>query len=129
MKTPFDTADANRKFDAAEKKLAKLILQVAAGDREAERAAFRTVDTIDDLRRWVDGVRDARRGHRTRVAEAAEAGHLARATSGEAEVAQLRQAQREAQPLPGSYEHELRLRMSARDATLRARIDKLLGKK
>jgi hypothetical protein len=109
MKTPFDTADANRKFDAAEGKLLKLINRVASGDQDAERSAFRTVDAIDELRRWVDAGRDERRGHRARVVEAAESGRLARASGGEAEIARLRQAQREAQPLPGSYESELRL--------------------
>lgn len=109
MKTPFDTADANRKFDAAERKLSKLIVQVAAGDQDAERSAFRTVAAIDDLRRWVDAGRDERRGHRARVVDAAEAGRLARTSGGEAEIARLRQMQREAQPLPGSYESELRL--------------------
>jgi hypothetical protein len=120
FKTPQDQADANRRFDATEKRYGRELRAAAAGDRAAEDRALKAWAALSDLYRWVDAPRKAR--HEAvpvgELGRAAEAGSAARRRGFEAEIADLDRKKREAWAGMGGFERELaidRIRRNPRE--------------
>ncbi len=109
-------------FDAAAKKIEKLIASVAAGDQDADEKLRPALDRLDGRAnhgeiRSRDDANDFRERswvlRQARVA-AVDAGYVARREARDIEARRLRQEERASGPLPGSYEHELRMMRGGR---------------
>lgn len=106
-------------FEAAAAKIDKMIVELAGGggdENELSRAIERLQDRISkpeirgrgDRAVFFDRVGELREAR----AEAREIGRLARQAQYEIEARALRQAERAARPVAGTYEHELALMRS-----------------
>ncbi len=103
-------------FEAAAAKIDKMIVLLAEG-AENESELFRAIERLDDRTSkpeirgrsdrevFFDRVSELRRARM----DAREEGRMARQAQREIEARSLRQAERAARPMPGTYEHEMAL--------------------
>lgn len=134
MKTPYDIEEAKRWFEKAEKAARAAIRKLAQGDESQRRKAVRERDKMSSLLRWfysddraywekADKVTDEVAALYT---EAVDLGYAARQETRAAEMAGLREKEREreASLSPGLRQYKKELRITADDILRGARVKK-----
>lgn len=97
------------KLKRAVKRAEKLLREFASGIENLP-ALDRAISKAEYLARYVaEAERETAYTLRSRIAAAEEAGRAARQAYRDEEMRRLRQKEREARPVPGSFEHELAL--------------------